>query len=318
LAAATGGRALGGLGARLRAVREAAGLSGAELAKALGPGWRQPKVSRVENGQQLPSVEEIEAWARATGADPTPLLALREKASAEYGTWRERIAGAGGPAALQDEIAALERSCTTLLAEYQPGFIPGLLQTPAYMREMAEGEEFLAADGITPDELGRLIAAKVRRASILYEGGRRIVHVIGEAALRTRVGKITPETMRDQLAHLAAAALIPGHTLGVIPLAAPSPIAPASGFVIYDSDLVVIETLGGRLQITEPELIARYHRWLELLLNAAVTGPEAAELCRRVADELQDDTTSDKPVTRPDGSRRQGGQRPATGNTVGG
>jgi hypothetical protein len=149
-------------------------------------------VSRIESGQQLPSVEEIEAWARATGADPAPLLALSGKASAEYGPWRERIAGAGGPAALQDEIGALERSCSTLLAEYQPGFIPGLLQTPACMREMADGEEFLAEDGITPDELGRLIAAKVRRASILYEGGRRIVHVIGAAACALASGRSLP------------------------------------------------------------------------------------------------------------------------------
>jgi hypothetical protein len=260
-------------------------MSGLELAKVLGPGWRQPKVSRIESGQQLPTVDEIEAWARGVGADPAPLLALRSKASAEYGPWRDRIAGAGGPAAFQDEIGALERSCTTLLAEYQPGFIPGLLQTPAYMREMADGEEFLAQDGITPDELGKLIAAKVRRASILYEGGRRIVHVIGEAALRTRVGKITPDTMRGQLAHLAETATLPGHDFAVIPLAAPSPIAPASGFVVYDADLVVIETLGGRLQITEPELIGRYHRWLELLQSAAITGREAAEFCRRIAAE---------------------------------
>jgi hypothetical protein len=272
-------------------------------------------VSRIESGQQLPSVEEIEAWARATGADPAPLLALSGKASAEYGPWRERIAGAGGPAALQDEIGALERSCSTLLAEYQPGFIPGLLQTPACMREMADGEEFLAEDGITPDELGRLIAAKVRRASILYEGGRRIVHVIGAAALRTRVGKITPETIRGQLTHLAESATLPGHELGVIPFATPSPIAPASGFVVYDSDLVVIETLGGRLQITEPELIARYHRWLELLLGAAVTGTDAAELCRRIADELQENPSPDNPVIRPALSP-EGGQRPMPGNTV--
>jgi hypothetical protein len=125
----------------------------------------------------------------------------------------------------------------------------------------------------------------VRRASILYEGGRRIVHVIGEAALRTRVGKITPDTMRGQLAHLAETATLPGHDFAVIPLAAPSPIAPASGFVVYDADLVVIETLGGRLQITEPELIGRYHRWLELLQSAAITGREAAEFCRRIAAE---------------------------------
>src|SRR5437763_1956288 len=170
----TEARALGGLGARLRAVREAAGMSGLQLARTLGPGWRQPKVSRIENGVQLPTEDEIYAWASAVGADPAPLLALRGKALAEYGAWRDRITGAGGPAAFQDELRALEASCTALLAEYQPALVP------------------------------------------------------------------------------------------IVTFAIASPIAPASGFVLYDSDLAVVETLGGRLQITAPEMIARYGRWLEL------------------------------------------------------
>jgi hypothetical protein len=37
---------------------------------------------------------------------------------------------------------------------------------------MADGVEFLEDNGITPQNLGQLIAAKVRRQSILYEGGR--------------------------------------------------------------------------------------------------------------------------------------------------
>ena len=282
----TEARALGGLGARLRAVREAAGMSGLQLARTLGPGWRQPKVSRIENGVQLPTEDEIYAWASAVGADPAPLLALRGKALAEYGAWRDRITGAGGPAAFQDELRALEASCTALLAEYQPALVPGLLQTAAFMREMADGEEFLAENGITPENLGSLIAAKVRRQAILYEGGRQVVHVIGEAVLRTRVGKVTTETMRGQLAHLADTATLSGHELGIVPFSIASPVAPASGFVLYDSDLVVVETLGGRLQITEPDLLTRYSRWLELLRQSAVTGSGAAEMCRRVADEL--------------------------------
>jgi hypothetical protein len=261
-------------------------MSGLQLAKALGPGWRQPKVSRIETGLQLPTEGEIYAWATAVGADPAPLLALREKASAEYGVWRERIAGAGGPAAFQDELRALEGSCTALLAEYQPALVPGLLQTAAFMREMADGEEFLADDGITPEAIGPLIAAKIRRQSILYEGGRQVVHVIGEAVLRTRVGNVTAETMRGQLGHLADTATLPGHELGIVPFAIASPIAPASGFVLYDSDLAVVESLGGRLQITAPEMIARYGRWLELLRQAAITGRQAAEMCWRVAAEL--------------------------------
>jgi transcriptional regulator with XRE-family HTH domain len=282
-----GARALGALGARLRAVREAAGMSGAELARRLGPGWRQPKISRLETGQQLPAEQEIEAWAKAVGADPAPLLALRGKASAEYGTWQDRIASAGGPAASQDELGALERSCTTLLAEYQPALVPGLLQTPSFMREMADGEEFLTENGIPPAAIGSLIAAKIRRQTILYEGGRRVVHVLGEAVLHTRVGTVSPDTMREQLAHIAGTAAIPGHELAIVPFSVASPVAPASGFVIYDNDLAVIETLGGRMQIAEPELVARYNRWLELLLGAALTGADAAEMCRHAADQLK-------------------------------
>jgi transcriptional regulator with XRE-family HTH domain len=286
LADTTGARALGGLGARLRAVREEAGMSGLQLARALGPGWRQPKVSRIENGLQLPAEDEITAWAAATGADPAPLLALRRKAAAEYSAFRDTIASAGDPAAFIDQLRALEASCTTLLAEYQPALVPGLLQTAAFMREMADGEEFLAENGITPDTIGPLIAAKIRRQAILYEGGRQVVHVIGEAVLRTRVGRVTAETMRGQLAHLAETATLPGHELGIIPFSVPSPVAPASGFVLYDSDLVVIETLSGRLQVADPELITRYTRWLKLLRGAAVTGMQAADMCRQAAADL--------------------------------
>jgi transcriptional regulator with XRE-family HTH domain len=279
-------RALSALAARLRALREAAGLSGSQLAKALGPGWRQPKVSRIENGQQLPTQDEIEAWALEVAADPAPLLALRAKASAEFESWRERAAGAGGPAGLQDQIGAMERSCTRLLAEYQPALVPGLLQTASFRRQMLEAGEFLADDGYPPETFGPLVAGLLRRQTILHEGGRRIVHVLGEAVLRTRVGMMSIETMRGQLAHIAETAMLPGHELAIVPFSVASPVEPISGFKLYDSDLVVIETLEGALHIAEPELVARFARWLDLLLDAAVTGADAVAMCRRVASEL--------------------------------
>lgn len=68
-------------------------MSGLYLARALGPGWRQPKVSRIENGLQLPSADEVRAWAATAGADAAPLLALHGKAAAECGPWKDRIAG---------------------------------------------------------------------------------------------------------------------------------------------------------------------------------------------------------------------------------
>jgi transcriptional regulator with XRE-family HTH domain len=275
-----------GLGARLRALREAAGLSGAQLADQLGPGWRQSKVSKLETGRQLPTREDILAWAQATGADPEPLNALRAKASAEYGPWKERITSAGGALGLQEEITALARSCT-FLAEFQATLIPGNLQTPAYMREMACGDEYVGDDGLTAELLDHVIAARVRRQALLYEPGREIVHVVGEAALRTRFGVMTVETLRDQIDHVARLATLHRHTFGVIPFSTTVPI-PATGFSLYDRDLVVVETIAGDLQLTEPDAVARYSRWLDQLLAAALTGPAAADFCRDLARQLPD------------------------------
>jgi transcriptional regulator with XRE-family HTH domain len=275
------GRALAGLGARLRALREDAGLTGSELAATLGAGWRQSKVSKLETGQRLPTPAEIVAWAAATGTDPEPLAALRAKAAAEYSAFKDRIAGAGGAVALQEEITALARSCT-FLAEYQAVLVPGRLQTPAYMREMALGDEFLTADGVPPDTLDHVIAAKLRRQSILYEPGREIVHVVTEAVLRTRLGGMSVDTLRGQLAHLGELATLPRHVFGVIPFSNAIPVV-AAEFALYDRDLVIVETIAGTLQLTEPDAVARYSRWLDQLLAVALTGADAAGFCRAVA-----------------------------------
>lgn len=270
------------LGARLRALRREAGISAEKLAEKLGPGWRQSKIAKIETGARVPTAEEVTAIAAAVGADPGPLLALRGKASAAYAAWRERLEQAGGGAAFQDQLAALEASCA-FLGEYQPAMIPGLLQTPAYARQMFGPAGDIDLSG---EEIGRLVAAKVRRGSILHEGSRRIVHVLGEAALRTRIGQQTAETLRGQLEHLIEVAGLPGHELGVIPFAAAVPIEPASGFVVYDEDLVGIDHAGGDLQIADPDQVARYRGWLEALLEVAVTGDEAVALIRRVLEDL--------------------------------
>lgn len=280
--AAPADRTVKGLGERLRRAREKAGMSGTELASALGPGWRQSKISKIETGRQLPTVEDIEAWAQATGVDAEPLLALLGKASAQHRARRNRIAEAGGAAAFQDEISALLASCT-FIAEYQPAFIPGILQMPAYVQAMAEGDVFSSEDGISADDIQQIIAAKLRRQSILYEPGRTIVHVIGEAALQTRIGTMSADVLKAQLEFLATTATLPNHQLCIVPLRAVLPIAPISGFFMYDQDLVVIESLTGDTQVTDPVLIKRYATWLAQLQEISVTGSEAAELCRATA-----------------------------------
>src|SRR5690348_15657434 len=55
----------GGLAERLNGLRETAGLTGEALAGMLG--WSSSKVSKIQNGRQLPTAKDIQAWADATG-----------------------------------------------------------------------------------------------------------------------------------------------------------------------------------------------------------------------------------------------------------
>ena len=52
------------LGKRLRELRRAAGLTGRQLADALS--WPPSKVSKLENGRQTPSDDDVRAWTRTT------------------------------------------------------------------------------------------------------------------------------------------------------------------------------------------------------------------------------------------------------------
>jgi transcriptional regulator with XRE-family HTH domain len=118
----------------LKALRVGAGLSGARLAEMLG--WQQPEVPKIETRNQFPSAGDIAAWAGAADATPETaggLLAVVRGARAGYAAWKDayRESGAGGaPAGIGELVAQATR-----IAEFQPGMISGLLQTPEYARE---------------------------------------------------------------------------------------------------------------------------------------------------------------------------------------
>ena len=72
----------------------------------------------------------------------------------------------------------------------------------------------------------------------------------------------------------------------MLPFTVPCPVEPASGFQLYDRDLACVETIAGTLQFTDltPSPFAR---WLDQLVEVALTGPEAAMFCRQLAAALR-------------------------------
>ena len=265
----------------MRAARREAGLTGTALAEKLnkpGQPWSQSKVSKIEAGRQMPTEEEVRAWADALGADPSRLMAIQERASWEYSVFRDAFEEEDGAAALQRAYAAAESAATKVFS-FHPTVVSGLCQTAAYATALMKLVGGPVDHGASEDDVDRMIAARMRRGPILYEPGREVTVLIAEASLHARIGGSA--VMRAQLEHIAGLATSAKATVGVIPLSE-FPVVVGHGW--YQRDQVVtVEAAGGDLEIADPVEVARYERWAEVLRSVALTGAEAAELCSSIA-----------------------------------
>jgi transcriptional regulator with XRE-family HTH domain len=118
------------LGARLRDIRKDAGLSGRALAAATGQHYT--RVSKIENGVQPPTDNDIRDWCRACAAEPQilDLIATARAVESAYLEFR-RQARAGMRRVLGAHTTPrYER--TRLFRIYEHNVIPGLFQTAAY------------------------------------------------------------------------------------------------------------------------------------------------------------------------------------------
>ena len=271
------------LGRALRALRDGAGVTGVELAGRLG--ISQSSVSRLETGQQIPSIPEATAWASALGAEDTAvaeLVELVEAAATEAVAFR-RTRARRGLAGQQADVAAVEASAGTLRS-YNPLAVQGLLQTPAYAAAI-----FAAAH---PDrtDLAAATAARMARQQVLYAPGKRFWFVLGEPALRWWRGDAA--VMAGQLDRLGQMTTLGNVTLGILPLDREIPAWNHHGFTVFTdraggaADLVHVETLHTGLNVHGPEDVARYLDAFERLAKLAVTGEQARALLARAAEAL--------------------------------
>jgi hypothetical protein len=266
------------LAARLREVRAAAFPSGNAFAAAIG--WVQSRVSKLETGSQLPTEEDIRAWVATAGADnpvAEELLALLSDARVEYVNARD-VQRSGGLADRQAHLGSLEAQATHL-REYQPALIPGLVQTADYARELLHLPGGPAASGASEADVETMVAERIKRQNVLYQRGKTIQLVIGEAALRSPPGSLS--TLAGQLDRLVAVTGLSTVELAILPLHAPMPALPMSGFAIHDDRFVLIETLTGEQRLDEPSEVAVYRTGFEHLISAAAHGPEALAIIRR-------------------------------------
>jgi transcriptional regulator with XRE-family HTH domain len=272
------------LGDRLRELRKQAGLSGRELAESLS--WQASKISKIENGRQTPSDEDIHAWTQATGntAEAEGLLASLHTLEVQHAEW-QRVLRTGGIRPRQNALAELDQQ-TRLFRVFEATVIPGLLQTSEYAR--ARFAESIRIFKLTND-VNEAVEGRMKRQDIFYRPDKRFHFVLTEAALRFRM--CPPAVMLGQLDRLMSLAALPNVRLGIIGFETGYTASPWHGFWLYDDAKVLVETFSAGLNLAQPQEIELYGTVFNELAAVASYGRAARAIITRNIDLLaQDDT----------------------------
>ncbi|HET9140079.1 helix-turn-helix transcriptional regulator [Actinophytocola sp.] len=273
------------LGKRLREAREAAGLSGRQLAESLS--WPPSKVSKLENGRQAPTDDDIRAWTGATGAEDETdaLLASLHTLEVQHAEWQRILRTGLKPH--QRDLMELDQK-TRLLRAFEVTVVPGLLQTAEYARfRFAEVAHSLNL----PNDIDDAVAARVRRQEILYRPDKRFHFVLTEAAVRFRL--CPTEVMLGQLDRLLSLSQLPTVRLGIIGFETPYATPPQHGFWIHDDERVLVETYSAELDLRQPQEIELYTNTFEQLAGIASYGRSARKIINRVIEDIAPEEPGD-------------------------
>lgn len=262
-----------GMATRLRALRAQAGLSGKQLADANG--WAQSKVSRIENGRQMPSADDIEAWARACRAEQDTvreLQLLHEEAQVARVTFRGHMRH--GQQQVQESYDALAQK-SHLIRNFETAYVPGLLQIPEYSRRVLT--EMIPLQGLEIDDVDAAVTARMQRQQVLYDPSKRFEFLLAEPVLRWRL--CSSAVMRAQLDRLQTVIGLDRVRFGILPMGVELPWTPQNSFAIFVSDdsVAVVETFIDEYFYRDEQAEA-YGQAMDRLWEEAVTGDAAREL----------------------------------------
>jgi transcriptional regulator with XRE-family HTH domain len=192
------------LRSELRKAREAAGLTQRQTAEAMD--WSLSKLIRIETGDVRVSTNDLRAMLTYYTVDPERISALVDlaKAAREQPRWAryKDVASAAYLAFLGYESSA------TIIRNFEPTLVPGLLQTEEYAREVLAAVE-------PAERVDSLVDLRIERQEIIFrKEAPELNFIIDESVIRHLVGG--PDVMRRQLVHLKELAAQPHIHLRVV------------------------------------------------------------------------------------------------------
>ncbi|MEU6956232.1 helix-turn-helix transcriptional regulator [Streptomyces sp. NPDC045714] len=262
------------LGAALRALRQASGKEAKAVARSAV--MSTAKLSKIENGRVAPATADVERILTALEVSPeikAEYLAVARAQATEATAWR--LFRRMGYSKKQEQIRALESSMT-LLRLFQPSLVPGLLQTPEYIRAVLEPK------GLTDEQLSRTVAARIERQRVLYDTGKTLHFVLTEPVLRWRL--LPAAMMAGQLDRVVSVSRLPNVDVRVVPLDAPQRDVPGHSFVIRDDRVVTVETTHAEMMVTDPRDVSLYVEKFDRFTSVSLAGDAMRELVEGVRD----------------------------------
>jgi transcriptional regulator with XRE-family HTH domain len=264
----------------LKQFREAAGLTGEQVAEQMG--WSAAKVYRIEGDRVRVLARDAQRLLKLYGIVGEQADAVMELARmARVKDWWHQYSGAI-PEWFQFYVGL--EAATSAMQEYNAELVTGLLQTEAYARAVMAAA--MRADG--EDGIDRQIAVRMQRQKRLSAPDAPVLWaVMNEAVLRRQVGG--PDVMRDQLAHIDQLAARPNITVQVLPFAAGAHPAMLGSFTLMqfpdpaDRDVVYLEAETGALYLEKPEDVRRYSLMIDYLRAQALGPAESRALIAHLA-----------------------------------
>ncbi|HEY3953004.1 MAG TPA: helix-turn-helix transcriptional regulator [Streptosporangiaceae bacterium] len=272
------------LAALLRELRTEAGLTVEEVAGELL--CSPSKVSRMETGQRTVSLRDIrDLCALYRVSDP----ALREhltalaKSAKEHGWWQPYEIPSSLATYVGFEADAIR------ISNYEPGVIPGLLQTPEYARAVHDR----TLDRPSDETIDQMIEVRSGRQAILTREDPpppEFRAIVDEGVLHRVVG--SPAIMGAALQYVLQACDLPNVGLRVLSYEVGAHPALDSTFVLLEfrdplTPVVYVEGLVGRVWLERPQEAERYERVFESLRMMSLSDRDSVDLIAKFASEYK-------------------------------
>ncbi|MEV8364714.1 helix-turn-helix domain-containing protein [Streptomyces niveus] len=263
------------LGSELRELRLAARLTSRQVTRKLL--WSPSKLTRLETGENA-SVETADVMALcqiySADSEMTEVLTGYAAVTKTKRDWWQSpqhrpVISPGFRAFLGMEATA------SALHNYESEYVPGLLQTEAYVRVI----HHRAYDGLSQEEIDRMVALRMTRQEVLHRASPlKFTAVMSEAVLRRQVGG--PEVMRAQLAHIVKTASAPNVRVQVVPFKAGAHRGMSGAFATFQfrdklalKPIVYLENLADHW-VTRHEADVEMYEEAFIDLQALAPGPE--------------------------------------------